>query len=213
MGRPPLREAPLLLVLDRQHGHKAEGSRFQPGATYDLNGDGEPDLIEALLTPLYLNAARVAAEMAGHNVLYLDKGTYRERHANAVSASRLIEPTAYLAAHLNAGGGDYGSIFYDYRSSGGKLLAECICDELRTACPELTRVRAIEAHPDRWTANAWHTIRGCFAGPGWLSGVCLEPCFIDNPAHHPLLETSGLNRMGVAIARGAFKWAALRQQA
>ena len=143
--------------------------------------------------------------------MYLDSGSYRSRHRIAVQRSLLKAQTAYLAAHLNAGaGGDYGAVFYDYRSAGSKLLAECISDSLREACPELSRVRAIEARPDHWTSNAWYTIRGIWHAPAWASGVCLEPCFLDNPDHNQLLTTEGLTRIGLACLRGAEKWAILR---
>ena len=58
--------------------------------------------------------------------------------------------------------------------------------------------------------NAWRrgltTIKGIYAGPANISGVCFEPCFIDNPDHHKLLTNDGGKMIGAAIAAGLIRW-------
>ena len=107
-------------------------------------------------------------------------------------------PAVYVAAHINAGGGSYGSVFYDHRSAQGPKLAECIAQEMKGKLPELQQnARAISANRGDWTKNAFYTIR-------WVKAfaVCYEPCFIDTKAHRGLFSVSGMDRIGHALAYG-----------
>ncbi len=191
-----------VVYLDRQHSGKP-GRPNDRGAAVDLDGDGkiQRDEQEAALTARYLLACELALLEMGHTVIPISDGTYNERHrrvnryAGTFKAGR---PQLYLAAHLNAGGGDYGMIGTDYRSRSGSELASRIARQLRQVAPELNGVKCVEARPDNWTRNMFATISGVTQP----IGVCLEPCFLDQPSHADLLTAAGLSTIGRAIAAG-----------
>jgi len=191
-----------LIVLDRQHSGKP-GNRGDRGAMVDLDGDGRLEQWEreAMLTPRYLLHAEAQLLDLGHDVICLSDGTYAERHARACS----YQADVYVAAHLNAGGGDQGLAFYDRRSGAGKVMAGLVAAHLGTNCPELRQWSRIACHDDRpgthaWLWRAWSTIQGVYSGRP--VGLCYEPCFMDTPTHQPLLTAEGLERLGAALALG-----------
>lgn len=184
----------MLVILDRQHGDK--GARFDPGVL-------RAGLREVDLTTAYLAACREHLTAAGVSVLYLDSGRYSDRHAQAnAAAAAHLGPVVYVAAHVNAGGGDYAAVFHDARSHRGALIALCLEQTLYPALLEVSAVKPIGAARSGWTANAWHTIRGIYDGPSNISGVCLEPGFIDHDDHAELWTPAGLERIGRAVAEG-----------
>lgn len=186
-----------LVILDRQHGDK--GARFDPGARFG-------GLQEVDLTTAYGTSCAAHLRAAGVDVLWLDSGGYQERHLEAADAADLVapRPALYLALHVNAGRGRLGIGFYDARSPRGARASAAIARALGERLPELAGSRSIAARPSDWTVNAWHTIRRIYsaAGPN-LSGVCVEPGFIDQPAHAGLWSPPGLERVGAAVAEGA----------
>ena len=198
------------LILDIQHA----GRRSKPGdlgASADLDRDGlvEAHEHEARLTPLYAQAAMDLAAAAGVPTLRIDGGEYSARHKMAIELAK-SQPSRrwlYVACHLNAGGGNYGLVIADRRSTAGRVAAGLIADVL-SALPELSRTIAgtTAAEGSDWP-RAWSTIDGIFAGPPNLSGICFEPCFMDTPAHLPLLTGDGLRRIGAALYHGASAWA------
>ena len=193
----------MLVFLDRQHVGKPS-RRSDMGAGVDLDGDGviETWEQESTWTAKYLLAAELRLRDLGHEVIPLSDGAYNQRHDRSNRYKQHDEPAVYVAAHINAGGGHYGSVFYDFRSRFGGDLAEKICERLRARCPELQQdARAIECSPDNWTKNAWYTIRGTRS-----IAVCFEPCFLDSPAHKGLFSGSGMDRIGWALAEGIDKF-------
>jgi uncharacterized protein (DUF2141 family) len=199
----------MIVVLDRQHAGKPGKSDL--GAGVDLDGDGtiETHEMEANLTPLYIAGAKQYLEIRSHNAAVFQNGWYSERHqrANTLATTNPITSVAYIACHLNAGKGDYASIFHDERSRSGKALAEHIADALRGL--ELHGVKRIlvkPANPNDWTKHAWNTIRHIYNGPNNISGVCFEPLFMDNEAHQPHLTPGGLHTVGQALATGCLAW-------
>lgn len=193
----------MIAILDWQHHGKP--GRNDRGASFDVNGDGELEY-ETELTRGYIDAAAHVLESAGHHVYIFDDGTYRSRHARANTIARAIaEPVAYLACHLNAGGGDYGMVLYDWRSGGGAQLASELVKALSPRLAEVGRSRTMLSSPDQW-GRAWSTIRGIYDGPAHISGACLEPAFMDTSKHHPLFTSEGLKRIGEAIAVGLMSW-------
>lgn len=203
------------IILDIQHA----GRSSRPGdlgASADLDGDGtvERDEHEARLTPLYATACQALAIRDGVKVLRIEGGEYSTRHRMAVDVAA-ADPGRrwlYVACHLNAGGGNYGLVIADARSKAGQSAARHVADALG-ALPELREPRGrvvtgtTAAEGSAWP-RAWSTIDGIFAGPANLSGICFEPCFMDAPAHRPLLTAEGLTRIGEALYRGAVAWAA-----
>lgn len=193
-----------LIFLDRQHSGKPHqlGDRGAWGAAADFDHDGRPDVNEgeAFLTGPYLWHTEVKSIELGHAVLPVTDGWYSARHArvNGYAASSGARFQAYIAAHVNAGGGRDGRVYFDDRSEMGELLARCICDRLRLL-PELNGAQALAASPSVHSAP-FNTIAGIFAGKA--CGVCFEPAFIDQPAHAPLFTPEGLKRIGYALAFG-----------
>jgi len=200
------------LILSRDHQGKPGRRRNDVGAARDLDGDGDIDRDEeeAYLTEGYIQGATLAmcepSRYCPSPVLTL--GPYSERHAlsNALAERCSLLPFAYIACHVNAGGGDFGLVFHDHRSAGGKKLALSIAARLSAACPELREVQVRACCPDDWTRNAYSTIRGIYAGPSNLAGVCFEPGFIDCAKHAPLWKPEGLMRIGDALGDGAFSF-------
>lgn len=196
-----------LVLLDRQHAGKPTHLADR-GAWGDLDHDGRVDVEEqeAALTARYLLAAELELLRLGHSALPLADGSYAERHARANKYAQAIGGRAvYIAAHLNAGGGRYGSTFYDARSTAGKALSVAVAAALRSACPELgADVWARAAEPTGPWARAYSTIAGVYSGRP--VGLCFEPFFLDAPPHQVLASPEGLGRVGVALARGIDAW-------
>lgn len=159
-------------------------------------------------------ACACSAEGRGHGITTLGAGPgwYSDRHerVNAIAKASPRVRYAYVAHHINASTGDaaYSMFGYDARSSGGRALAESIA---KAVCDEFPGrdVRTIACNPADWTGNMYNTVKGIYAGPGNISGVCSEPLFIDelvglSPDHRDAL----LRRYGAAHARGIAAWAA-----
>ena len=203
----------MIAILDRQHFGKPNRRSEDLGAGVDLDGDGviEAHEWETALTPIYLSACQLKLEALGVEVVTFpyegQKMSYKQRHAEACRLARENPEArgAYLAAHLNAGGGNYGLVIHDERSSGGKALAESIANGMRHYLPELYRVLVRGASSDSW-ARGLTTIRGIWSGPANLSGVCFEPLFMDNEDHQDLIKSDGLQRAGLSAAVGIEAW-------
>ena len=102
--------------------------------------------------------------------------------------------------HLNAGGGHYGSFFYDCRSSLGEALAVDLCDGMRTTIKTIRTFKPIECKSDDWTKNAFYTIKGV----GRPVAICCEPIFMDT--HIDLLNAYGAAQIALGMAHGLNKW-------
>lgn len=187
------------VFLDRQHA----GQIRKPNAYGAFSR--LVDRYEADMTLDYLAAAERALRKMKVDVINISDGFYSSRHDRVIEYAKQVDgPSVYVAAHLNAGGGDYGALFYDHRSSMGLEASTYIADSLSEMCPELNRVVVKESKPTDWTKNAFATIRGVYAGKP--CGICFEPCFVDKEAHIQLLEHAGLERIGDALANGIFQW-------
>lgn len=201
----------LLVMLDIQHSGKPLEDAADLGAGADLDHDGKVETheMEARLTPHYASAAsRVLVEQGAH-VAFLTQGTYSGRHAEACRLARRFPgvPAAYIACHFNAGGGGYGLVAHHAASVKGHALAVAVAGALK-ALPELRGdARVVAASRAGAWSNAYATMDGIYQGPAWLSGICFEPCFLDQPGHASLLTASGLERIGGALAQGILSWA------
>lgn len=196
----------LLVFLDRQHSGKPARVRDR-GAWGDLDQDGRVAVEEgeAFYVGTYLwHAERRLVEL-GHSVLPISDGSYPARHARVLSyaAASSADKFAYIAGHMNAGGGTYASCYYDARSVQGPLLASAILDRLRPLSL-ISAVKAVAANHDTYP-NALATIAGIYKTRA--VGVCYEPAFLDAPMHRPLLASDGLRVLGEALALGIHDWA------
>jgi len=178
------------VILDWQHHGK-------PGK--DDRGAVSGDLQEVALSHNYIQAARDALEAAGVPVLVFGLGWYSARHAYACEAAKAVTGRCvYVACHVNAGGGSYGLVCYDSRSSAGEYLSDAVSSELGKL---VGTSRSEAASPALW-GNAYNTIEGIYEGPSNLSGICFEPGFIDSADHRHLWYADGLVRVGEALAAG-----------
>jgi N-acetylmuramoyl-L-alanine amidase len=176
-------------------GHAGRPSRWADrGAAFE-------GVEEASVVRRYLDAMDHELRRLGHTVVLLGDGEYADQWARADGYGAGV----YLNAHVNAGKGDRGLVFYDHRSARGKALAESLAAELNRVLPWVTT-----AHPCRPDSNgvprdgdfseAFSCIRGVKA-----PAVCLEPYFLDGPRRVEFLAC--LDQAGVAVASGVDIWA------
>ena len=182
------------VILDWQHHGK-------PGK--DDHGASFEGLRETDLSSGYINAAKAALELAGIPVLVLAYGWYGARHAYVREAAKAVTgKCVYVACHVNAGGGSYGLVCYDSRSSAGEYLSDAVSAELGKL---VSKSRSEAASPSLW-GNAYNTISGVYEGPANLSGICFEPGFIDSEENAHLWYADGLVRVGEALAAGILNY-------
>lgn len=200
-----------IFVFDRQHFGKPGKSDL--GAGVDLDGDGlvESAEMEANLTPLYIHPARKLLEDLGHGVFVFDNDWYADRHkrANAIAKANPKQQVAYLACHINAGKGDYAAFIHDARSRKGLALAEHLAQAFRDQqIRGIKRTLVREGTPD----NAWNrglnTIKGIYAGPANIAGVCVEPYFLDRTEHQWLASPRGSDIIASSLVDGLIRWGA-----
>lgn len=186
----------LLVVLDRGHGQKGPHDDFDPGVVAGA-------LKEVDLTREYMISATDELERLGHKVVWLDSGTYDERHRSAIVTAKTHADlrTVYVQCHVNAGGGRYGLVEYDARSSWGQTAAALLADAL-DELPEIPTARTLSLHAGE---RGWVCIDDIFASPTML-GLIFEPGFIDGPTHAPLWTRDGLDRVGKALALGLHRY-------
>ena len=185
----------MIVFIDRQHAgqiHRIEAR----GASRDTDGDGQITAAEreAIWT------GRIAIELEiqlldmGFHVLPISDGSYSERHARVNDyATKHPGPWVYLAMHLNAGGGNYGS-------SQGPELAKIMARHLEERVPELNSARGISSNPDDWTKNAFY----CIKNVGRPVAICCEPFFMDT--HQQLLSIPNIRQVATSMALALKEW-------
>ena len=194
----------MLIFLDRQHvGQISHINSI--GAVADLDGDGEKSIheAEAIWTGYLSMALELQLRQMNYKVIPITDGSYPERHARVNQyAAHYGGQCVYIALHFNAGGGDYGAMFYDHRSGKGADLADQIARSMMTEISSLDSVRKIPASPEDWTKNAYYTIKNV----GSPVAICSEPLFIDNAQHQQLFNHEGMSLLAHAMAKGIDNW-------
>lgn len=191
----------MLVFIDRQHSGKPN-ILSDRGASQDLDGDGVISWAEkeAIWTGRMAIELEILLLEMGYDVLPISDGSYKYRHQRVNYYSEGKTNTIYLALHLNAGGGEYGSFFYHYASSQGRQLAGMMADSLYRTVSTINDTKAIPAKSQDWTANAWNTIKGV----GRPVAICCEPIFMDT--HHNLLNPHGIKQISIGMAQGIKNW-------
>lgn len=185
----------VLVVLDRQHGFKS--ATFDPGAVDEV--DGTKDVVaETELTRAYIAHACARLDDLGVPWTVLGFGPYGERHALASKAAWGVKRVAYIACHVNAGGGAYGLVKHDTRSSGGRKLALALTSTL----VPVSGLASVKALPLRSDDRGWSCISGIYDSPSMCAAL-FEPYFIDHEAHAHLREGKIIGR---ALADGCASW-------
>jgi N-acetylmuramoyl-L-alanine amidase len=186
-----------MIYLDIQHIGKPN-KRKDMGASI---GD-KPEQTEAYWTSLYAFFCEMKLRELGHEVMRITDGIYSSRHSRVNNYHSYREDQGvYISCHINAGGGDKGIMFYDYRSLRGKELAKCICTKL-SELTQISTTKSIACRPEDWTKNAFNTIKGIQRPVA----ICCEPFFIDNPRNQELLTFSNIKRVGELLAEGIHLW-------
>ena len=122
----------MIVFIDRQHAGKPSKINDR-GASRDINGDGEitAEELEAIWTARIAINLEIRLLDMGISVMPISDGTYSKRHERVNQYADMHPgPWVYLAMHLNSGGGNYGSYFYDYRSTKGQQLATIMANKL-----------------------------------------------------------------------------------
>jgi hypothetical protein len=192
----------MIVFLDRQHVGKPNnihdrGASLDPVPSFGLG-------LEAIYTGYLSLIIESRLISQGVKVMPLSDGRYPERHKRVNEYARHFqEKQVYISLHLNAGGGDYCSMFYHHQSTQGALLAESICERMKTIkdqFPKIKRCLPKKASPEDWTRNAYNTIKGV----GSPIAICAEPLFIDT--HREYLSHPQLEVIGDMIASGIIDW-------
>ena len=112
------------------------------------------------MTARYLLACEIALLQMGHTVIPIADGWYSDRHRRENQYAGTFPPgtvQVYCAAHINAGGGDYGAVLFSHQSRSGPELAARVAKQLRMVAPELNGVK--RSQQSRTTGRATHTRR------------------------------------------------------
>lgn len=188
----------MLFALDIQHRGKP-GRWADRGAFYD-------GVEEVTITHRYVLAADQELRRLGHEAVVIADGRYADRWQRSHDYGAAV----HVACHIDAGGGNRGTAFYDRRSAQGNLLAAAVADALGRAVP--WPASSASCGPDTNDApgdegeRAYSVIAGLY--PLRPVGLCYEPGFIDsrNEQHRALLRDRP-EALGVALARGLDAWA------
>ena len=192
------RLAGLRVALDVQHAYQVDKPN-DLGTRYELLSGGH--LYEAQAATVY--AAHAADYLRSRGAMVLTNeplhgiltGHYWTRNRAAHSAGC----QAYLACHVNAGGGDYYLAEY-MLGSAGAFLGDCIGKAVRGAFPAIL---ATKLNPLTRGQRGAVCIEACEAP---TLAVVLEPFFGDRARLQFMLDTAQLARLGEAIGAGIEAW-------
>lgn len=177
----------MLIALSIDHAGK-------PNHPADRGAVAADGTTEVDLTRRYVAAADRELRRLGHDCIVLSDGAYADRWKRADS----YRADVYVACHVDAGGGDRGTVYYDARSKRGAALAEAVASILSRTVPWPCKAAPCGPGSRPYT---------CIGGVRAVALV-LEPGYLDCPveAHlRALLDDPEV--IGVALARGIDAWA------
>jgi len=189
----------LWVAVDVQHLYRDGKHAGDMGSVFELAGGAK--LPEAQAVLVYAQAAvswlaaRGASVLTNNPVAGTLTGPYGRRH-NAAAA---WGAHAYLACHLNAGGGSYALAEYMV-PTGGQALGVAILGILADRFQEIRGTKINPLMPGQRGAV-------CIAGlPASVTAIVLEPFFGDNALQQPLLSHDRLVSLGEAVGEGVAAW-------
>ncbi len=160
-----------VFAIDVQH--RGKPTNVNDRGAVNANGISEVDVTSMLADNLDKELRKI-----GHSVIMGFAGNYSDRHTfvNTTNAGY------YFALHMNSGINgkqDYGVIFYDYRSTKGKVIA----DKLATLMASRLKypVKSVPCRPDTNGVardTDYSEAFNCIAGVKAI-GLCFEPGFLD----------------------------------
>ena len=164
----------------------------KPDRLEDRGAVGHDGLTEVDYTSRYAWVAERELRKAGARVVVISDGRYLDRWMRA----DLMQAECYVSCHMNAGGGDRGEVYYDYRTgpSNGIALANSINQSLNDRVP--------------WSVETKSAGKGdrafrCIEGLNTV-GIVYEPGFLDSHRGPLLDQCRGIGR---ALAEGVISWA------
>ena len=176
----------MLVVMSIDHHGKPHPNLEDRGAI------GHDGLSEVCYTGKYVWGAEKELRKAGAKVVVISDGRYYDRwvRADAMNAD------CYISCHMNAGGGDRGEVYYDYRTSpdNGVALSRSISRSLDDRVPWGVESKG---------AGAGDRAFRCIEGLKTV-GIVYEPAFLDGPRGVLLEYTRSMAR---GLAEGVIAWA------
>jgi N-acetylmuramoyl-L-alanine amidase len=187
------------IAVDVQHLYRPSKPHDR-GALFTLADGTHTDEASATLKYAavlcdYLEAsgATVLTNDAAHGIL---TGEYRTRNR----AAQVWQAHAYLACHLDAGGGEYAMVERMAMTAGGEL-AEILATAVSEAFP-----RELPHHQVRLLGAEQRGAVCVEAVPATIPALILEPFFGDQPNHQGLLAAPQLRQLGVALGSALARW-------
>ena len=96
---------------------------------------------------------------------------------------------------------------HDAKSKGGRAAAEVLAKAMEPL-DGISSSKVVGCETVGWTRRAFYCIKGIWKGPANISGVLLEPFFIDSKlgVHDRYRTSEGLAELGAAIGAGAVEY-------
>ena len=154
---------------------------------------------EVTLTRGHLDACDRELRKLGHQVLPLSDGAYSDRWKRADAWGADV----YLSLHVDAGGGNRGTVVHDHRSARGRALAVSVADQLARVVSWPVSAKPCRPDDDGEARDEdYSEAYSCIAGVKAVA-LLLEPGFIDGAGHLDQLHREDIGR---AYARGIDVW-------
>ena len=187
------------VAVDVQHAYRSGSHANDRGAVFELRNGAH--LAETQATTVYAQAlaswlaARGAAVLANDPVAGRLVGPYSDRLAAAAAWGA----QAYIACHVNAGGGIYALAEYLIKTPGQALGASVLA-VLAERFPEIRGTKVNPLAPGQRGAV-------CVEGfPADRPAIILEPFFGDNLLQQELFAHDRLVALGEAVGEGLAAW-------
>ena len=185
----------LKVAVDVQHLWKPPPHQHDRGAHFKLTGgatmwETDCSLIYAQALGNWLRDR--GADVLENSAAPMSYGA-RNRAANDWGAD------AYLACHVNAGGGRYPLAMF-MSTTPGEALGFTILQRITAAFPVLAAPQLKPLHSNDRGAVC---IEAC---SGRTAAIVLEPFFGDRPEHQVIMTAPELGRLGRTIGEGLASW-------
>jgi len=206
----------LRVALDVQHLFRDPPHEKDRGAVFRVPVEGYAKgmtIRETDVTTAYVDAAAAMIAARGGRAFTNDVargvmvGPYSRRHRAAASWA----VHAYVACHVNAGGGSYALALFNRHAPRGRAFAQALARAMRDVAvmqpgaPIIDHVARAVGPGDR----GWSCIGGfgVTERPETPAAAIFEPCFGDNPRHHGLILSPGPSQViALGLVRGLEAW-------
>jgi hypothetical protein len=161
-------------------------------------------MTEAVIVRSYAACIMAECHRVGLPVVVVPElGRYADRHAWVAHhlQDHGIGRAVYLQCHGNAGGGAYGLVEHDARSTRGAAVASSLAAALETGLGALVSGYTARTHGLAEGERGITCIGAMYAIRG-VCGLILEPGFIDGAAHGQLWTPAGQTAIARAVVAG-----------